>query len=60
MSTPLPPDGAITPAKHTEDEKVDESKFLQWIVELRNADTREKALLELRLVHQLYKSSNNL
>jgi len=47
MSTPLPRDGAVTPGKNPEDEKVDEAKFLQWIVELRSYETREKALLEL-------------
>ena len=54
MSTPLPRDGAVTPGKNPEDEKVDEAKFLQWIVELRSYETREKALLELRYVSLIF------
>ena len=36
------------------DEKVDESKFVQWIVELRDMDTRERALLELRYIFFIF------
>uniref|UniRef100_A0AC34GNL3 CCR4-NOT transcription complex subunit 9 n=1 Tax=Panagrolaimus sp. ES5 TaxID=591445 RepID=A0AC34GNL3_9BILA len=44
MSLPQPSDG--TTAK-SDNDKVDEAVFIQWILDLRNMDTRETALLEL-------------
>jgi CCR4-NOT transcription complex subunit 9 len=44
MSIPLSSDGTIA---KSDNDKVDEKLFVQWILDLRNMETRETALLEL-------------